>query len=858
MANSLFEDNAPNTFGGRLQLERPQISALLQQSLQCQLATVVAGAGYGKTQAVYSFLRSHDIPTTWLQISKQDNLVSRFWENYTHSVSKVNANIAVKIHDIGFPETETQFNRYLSALEDEATPAKKYALVCDDFHLLHNPVLLSFLERLVDIRFRNAVTNRITILISRTAPAINTVKLMSKGLLFDINQDDLRFSKEEIVEYFRILNVNPSHEALDRIYHDTGGWAFAINLMGLHLSHAPTQENQAISAMKLNIFKLIESEVFFAASEKLREFLIRLSLVGDMPFELAKRLANDDEKLVEELAGIGSFIHNDTYLGVFRIHHLFRDYLKRKQHMLSETETRETYRTAARWFDENDRKIDAMTYYEKVKDYDAIVDIAYMFPQVIPQDVAAFVLNLFDGGFGSLLESNPIAFGLYSRLLLSAGRIEEAIAVVLSTIDDFEKRPESKFNCRVLLSAYNNLGFARMLLCPKSGDYEFWHCFEKADHYYNLGAPFGEHSVRGPVTSVNIGSYACRVGSTNKGDMERYIESLDILSPHLTHSMNGCMYGQNDMARTEIAYFRGEIKEAEKFAHQTFFKAKEYCQRDIESRAVFYLIRIELQNGDYAKIQRYLKQFEALLELKESPLSPAIYDLATGWYHAQLGRNERIAEWLKNGFENSMKPSLMIDFETLVRLRCHWADKKYHEILAFLESQNTDDAVLMVKLEFKILEAVCLYRINEKPGAFRALREAYELSSSNSFDMMFIEFGNNMRTISRAAMKAEGCSIPNEWLTRINKKSATYAKKLAFVISEYRKSNHLGDEIQLSMREIEVLTDLYHGLSRSEIAVNRELSINTVKSLLQIIYAKLGAENNIEVIRIALDMKLIK
>jgi LuxR family maltose regulon positive regulatory protein len=857
MTNSLFEDNTPGAFGGRLKLERPQISSLLQQSLECQLATVVAGAGYGKTQAVYSFLRSRDIPTTWLQISKQDNLVSRFWENYTHSVSKVNKNIAAKIHDIGFPETETQFDRYLSALEDEATPAKKYALVCDDFHLLHNPVLLSFLERLVDIRFRNAVTNRITILISRNTPDINTVKLISKGLLFEIGEDDLRFSKDEIVEYFRMLNVEPSYEALDRIYHDTGGWAFAINLMGLHLKHAPTQENMAISAMKLNIFKLIESEVFLAASEKLREFLIRLSLIGEMPFELAKRLANDDEKLVEDMAGISSFIHSDPYLGVFRIHHLFRDYLKRKQNALSEAETRETYRTAARWFDENDRKIDAMAYYEKAKDYDAIVDIAYMFPQVVPKDVAVVVLNMFKSGLINLFDSNPIAFGLYARLLLSAGRIEEAIADILNTIDDFEKRPKSKFNCRVLLSAYNNLGFARMLLCPKSKNYDFWRCFEKADRYFNLGAPFGEYSVKGPVTNVNIGSYACRVGSTNEGDMERYIESLDLLSPHLAHSMNGCMYGQNDMARTEIAYLRGEIKEAEKFAHQTFFKAKEYRQRDIESRAVFYLIRIDLQTGDYAKIQRHLKQFEALLELKDSPLSPAIYDLATGWYHAQLGRNERIAEWLKSGFENSMKPSLMIDFETLVRLRCHWADKRYHEILAFLESQNTDDTVLMVKLEFKILEAVCLYRVNEKTGAFRALREAYELSNSNSFDMMFIEFGNNMRTISRAAMKAEGCGIPNEWLARINKKSATYAKKLAFVISEYKTFHHLGDEIQLSAREIEVLTDMYHGLSRSEIAVNRELSINTVKSLLQIIYAKLGAENNMDVIRRALDMKLI-
>jgi LuxR family maltose regulon positive regulatory protein len=859
MTNPVFHSNTPVIPDNRHQLDRPHISALLQQGLQCQLITVVAGTGYGKTQSVYSFLRSVDnVLTTWLQISEHDNMTSRFWENYTHTVSKLNENLAVKIAEIGFPETETQFDRYLGALEDEAIPSKKYVLVCDDFHLIHNPVLLVFLERLIYARFRNSVSNRTTILVSRTAPAVNAVKLISNGLLFEINENDLRFSRNEITEYFRLLNVKPSHEALNRIYNDTGGWALAINLMGLHLKHAPAQENLAISAMKLNVFKLIEGEVFLAASERLREFLIRLSLIEYVPFELAKRLANDDDGLVGEMTGISSFIRYDSYLNVFHIHHLFRDYLKRKQDTLSEPERRDAYHAAARWFDENDRKIDAMAYYKKADDYNAIIGIAYMFPQIIPPDTARITLELLEDALERLFESNPIAFSLYARLLMSAGRTEEAIAAIMRTTEDFKNRPTSKFNCRVLLGAYNNLGFARMLICPRTGNYDFWRYFEIADRYFEMGAPFGDYGVKGPVTSINVGAYACRVGDTKTGDMEQYIESLDRSMPHLMNSMNGCMYGQNDMARAELAYFRGELKDAEKFAYQTLFKAKEGRQRDLEARALFYLLRIELQTGDYVKIQARLKRIESLTALPDSPLSPATYDLLSSWYYAQIGQSPRIAEWLKSGFENSMKPAIMIDLDTLVRLRCHWNDKRYHEILAFLESQDTNGSVLMIKLEFKIFESACLYLVNEKKGALRALREAYDLSSANALDTMFVEFGNNMRTLSRAALKSADCGIPNEWLLRINKKSATYAKKLAFLISEYRKSNHLGDEIQLSAREIEILTDMYHGLSRSEIAINRNLSINTVKSLLQIIYAKLGAENNMEVIRIALDMKLIK
>jgi LuxR family maltose regulon positive regulatory protein len=843
---------------GRYHLKRPHIFDLLRQGLQGPLITVVAGAGYGKTQAVYSFLRSSDIITTWIQLSERDNLTSRFWENYTHTISLYNENLAAKLTDIGFPETETLYDRWLSALEDEATPTKKYVLVFDDFHLIQNPTLLAFIERTVYVRFQKAVTNRTTVLISRSLPHINTITLASKGLLVEINEDDLRFTKEEILDYFRMLDVKPSQDILSDIYRDTSGWAFAVNLIGLSLKNAPDREGFAVSAMKLNIFKLIENEIFLTIPADLRNFLIRLSLIEHLPYELTERLAGDNAHFVEAVTDISSFIRYDAYMNAFRIHHLFLNYLTQKQNSLSAEETRDTYRAAARWFEENDRRIDAIAYYEKAGDYHAIVSIAYMFPQVIPMDTARFTLSLIEKGLDELLRENPIAHSLYVRLLVSAGRFDEAFAVMHSTIESFEKQPFSKFNCRVLAGAYNNRGFAQMMLYPKRTERDFWHAFEKADRHFTLGAPFGAYAVTGPVTSVSLGSYACRVGSAEKGEMERYIDNLDRLMPYVTHSMDGCMQGLNYLARAELAYFRCELKEAEKFAYQALYKAQESFQREIESRAVFYLLRIDLQAGDYAKIQRHLRHFEMMSEpTADHPLNPAVYDLLTSWYYAQLGQSARIADWLKSGFENNVTPSVMLDFDVQVRMRCHFTNRRYHELLAFLESREPDGLLLLMRLEFKISEAICFYQIHERSAAFRALSEAYALARANAFDMPFIEYGSKMRTLSRAAMKAEDCDVPTEWLSRINKKSATYAKKLAFVVSEYRKSNHLGDDVQLSLREVEILTDLYHGLSRSEIAINRRLSINTVKSLLQIIYAKLGAENNMEVIRIALDMKLI-
>jgi DNA-binding CsgD family transcriptional regulator len=47
------------------------------------------------------------------------------------------------------------------------------------------------------------------------------------------------------------------------------------------------------------------------------------------------------------------------------------------------------------------------------------------------------------------------------------------------------------------------------------------------------------------------------------------------------------------------------------------------------------------------------------------------------------------------------------------------------------------------------------------------------------------------------------------------------------------------------------------GLSRTEIAAYRGISINTVKAMIQIIYEKLGADNSMDALRIAISKDLI-
>ncbi|MCL1952520.1 MAG: helix-turn-helix transcriptional regulator, partial [Oscillospiraceae bacterium] len=124
-------------------------------------------------------------------------------------------------------------------------------------------------------------------------------------------------------------------------------------------------------------------------------------------------------------------------------------------------------------------------------------------------------------------------------------------------------------------------------------------------------------------------------------------------------------------------------------------------------------------------------------------------------------------------------------------------------------------------------------------------------------EMPFIELGKKFHPLAAAAARRAGSPIPRAWLEGLELKASGYAKKLAFVAGAYRKEHGIQEDIHLSEREQQVLTDLYHGLSRAEIAAGRYLSVNTVKTILRGLYVKLGAENNVDAVRIALEKNLI-
>jgi LuxR family maltose regulon positive regulatory protein len=854
-------------------LERPRIKRLLENAVKSPYVAVIAGSGYGKTQAVYSFLREYGAPTAWIQLSERDNSPMRFWESFSRTMELYSERVAARMRALGFPETDGQFAEVAAIPEDELSPDEKHVLVFDDFHLIEDGPVLQFMKRAAQAPFPNITM----ILISRANPDINLVGLLSKGLLVHINEDELRFTEDETARYFQLAGIPLSSQGVSDIYGDTAGWAFALNLVGLSLKKSAARQRDARVAMKLNVFSMIENEVFLAISEELRRFLIQLSLIDRLSTDLVAELAGD-EALVGEMGKISAFIRYDIYLNAYHIHHLFLDYLRQKQGALAEDEKRGVYLAAARWCERNDYKADAVAYYHKAGEYGAIVRITRLFPMQIPFEQARFLLGVYDGAPADVLERIASYHYQRARLLIGIGRYGDAAAELESLVgrhsappgakasdsgasdseaSDSEasdsKASDSDFSRQILCGAYLELSFIGYLTLPDTDRCDFDALMEKAGECYRPDSGCEDFAY----TDVSLDAWASRVGTARKGAMEEYIEALARAIPHASKILDGFMSGLDDLARGELQLYKGNLKDAEAFAGQALREASARRQHEVQNRSLFCLMRVAAAQGNFARIQELLEALEAQLEDDEYALRFTSCDIARGWYYALLGQPGMVPGWLKSEFSHESIGNFIAGFGNFVKTKFYYADKRYYELLSFIESGRGADSALFGKLEAKVLEAACHHRLKDAGAALAALKEAYELALSNELVMPFVELGKDMRTLTAAAMRDGGCGIPRQWLEMINRKAATYAKRLTGVVLEYKKANRIGGGARLSARETDVLNDLYRGLSRSEIAANRDLSINTVKMVLNTIYAKLDADNIADVIRTALEQKLI-
>lgn len=433
-------------------------------------------------------------------------------------------------------------------------------------------------------------------------------------------------------------------------------------------------------------------------------------------------------------------------------------------------------------------------------------------------------------------------------------RVEEAGERLFKLQNELEFRPTTPEIELTLGEVYVYLAFQSLIQVSITHTYEFVDYFKLADQYLPNGSSLTEQPC------VTCGSYICNISSHEAEEMDNYTAAIECMLPSVIKLFKGAYDGYSSAAKAELAYFQRNINKAEKYVYQAQREAQDGQSVYVEIYALFLQLRLSIVTEDYNSLLDILDQQKQLVRRLNTSRGYAAYDIARGWFYVQLAQTEKIPIWIQDE-DQSQEVLTPITFaaDRLIRAKILLNDKEFYKLLSLINSKSnafTIESSIFGSIEMLVLKAIALGLIKEYQEAAEVFTKAYELSEPNKIVMPFIENGKYTRTlINRISSYLD---IPLEWLKDIQTKANTYAKKLSTISITLSANQSLNfNTPNLSQREKEVLSYLCQNLTRSEIADSCDLSINTIKSLINNIYSKLGVNSRIEAVRIATQMNLL-
>ena len=832
---------------GDFHFKRKRLNDLFMEAVKYPLIVVCAGAGYGKTTAVHDFVQEYQATTVWVQLSERDNVGGRFWENFSHSMTLINnAPFALSIKKLGFPDTPEKIKQFLSLLQTHADK-KRRLIVFDDCHYIENTDVIKFVSEAI----RNLPVEITLFLISRSTPRINIACLLSKDQIFNVSEEELCFTESELAQYFREQGSSLQPDSLRKIMEDTEGWAFALNYIARSYNKAPGYEGYLRNAMKSNIFRFMEMEIWETVSKRLQNFLVRLSLIDHLSVDLISLLAGSEPDLITEMDKQNAYVRRDSYINAYLIHPLFLEFLTTKQNLLTQEQKHETYTIAGEWCRKNDFKIDALSYYEKIGGYKSIVNMFIGAAAQLPYDIACYTAEILKRAPSDAFETVLFLASTHMRTIMCQGLWEEAIKLAELYEANFNNLPENEFKMLSLGSIYYCWAISRYSLSLTNDIYDFDLIYEKLAKRYPIPRDPGN------LITKSQRPWACVVGSSRKGSVQDYINAAKRSFGHLNRCYINFDAGENELASGEYKFYKCELSEAELDFKRVCDKARERKWSGIVHRALFYMLRIAAAQGNFTQTQQILKEMKALLNDSNYHARFTDYDITLCWFYCTLGIPEKTSDWLKENFSLYAYATFIENFANQMKGRYCYVTRNYSQLLSYIFDMKQRESFLFGRIEMLAIEACVHYKMKDKKKAYAVFEEAYLTAMPNEIIMPFIELGKDMRTLASFAGKYPDGKIPKSWLDDINRKAASYAKRLSHISTEYKQAHGFSNNKVISPREKEILTDLSHGLSRAEIADSRGLSINTVKMIVNNVYMKLGAESLAEAIRIAAEKKIL-
>jgi LuxR family maltose regulon positive regulatory protein len=887
-------------------LSRARLLERLADGMARELTLVCTPAGFGKTTLLADWARSSERLVAWLSLDGGDNDPARFWRYVAAALDQMRPGIGERVGALlRGPEPASLEAVVTVVINELAGLPEELTLILDDYHLIEAGSIHHTLGVLLE---RGPPRLRL-ILASRADPPLPLARLRARGQLAELRAADLRFTAEETTALLEeVAGLDLPAASLAALAARTEGWAAGLQLAALSLQGESDRSGfvATFSGSHRYVLDYLTEEVLARQPEQLVRFLLETSVLERLSGELCDAVTgrSDSQPLLEGIERANLFlVPLDEVRGWWRYHQLFADLLQARLHQQQPDRVPQLHRAAATWHEDRGLVDEAVRHAVAAGDTDWAARLVEQHVEALYRRSEAATLQRWLAVLpADLVRSRPRLCLVLAAWANMAGRLEEVESLVADAERALAAGADEPFEPSVgrELSTLANIpaviALLRAELARQRGDPEQaaalahevlasltetdralhamvrwalamadWMCGRPAQAEQTLAEVVTDRfllSVRPWYDLGHVQQTQGRLGAA----LATFGHTVEVASEA---GQPLPLAGLGHVGLAEVLCERGELDAALEHATLAVALCRQlpYAQWQVTALAVLAWIR--QAHGDEAGAMAAIGEAERV-----APSRDAAADMlsSVGVQQARLalaqGRVADAARWVRDrglGIDDQL--SYPREREYLVLARVLLAGQRPDaalRLLARLHAAAAAQQRMSSVIEVRALQGLALQAVGDQPGALAALAEALALGWSEGYVRVFVEQGAPMAALLHKLAKAPttgqavaAAHLPGPYLDRL---LHAFEQVGLPVVPRPRRGGAAvpGLVMPLTSRELEVLGLLAAGRPNQAIAEELVVTLDTVKSHVTHIFDKLGADNRIQAVTRAHELRLLR
>ena len=798
------------------------ISERLQESLRpvsrCQLTTVVAPMGYGKTTAVNWYLeeRAKTELLRVIRISVYSDNLAIFWKSVQDAFLRAGFDF---LGDYVCPSDAAGGGLLIDAICHELEGEASCYIFIDDFHLLTDSRASGFLCKLA-----NRLPGNVHLLVAsrdRFLPAAEAIRL--GGKVYQIGTEQLRLNHTELAVYAHRCGTELSDEQVNSLLYSSEGWFSAV-----YLNLRTLSECGALPDRNSDIYTMFTAAMIDPLSEKQREFLAVMGLADEFTVEMAYYVTENEEaeQLLAVLTAQNAFVKCLPDGVTYRFHHMMKACAERTFLTLAPAKQQNYRERFGLWYEDNRQYLHAMAAYRKSGNYGALLriiqkDAGILLSSLNPQEVI--------DGIGecpeSVLKAHPLAILVLMRSMFNWRQIPKMMEMKGLLMASIAEHPELSAQERG-----NLLGECDLI--------QSFLCYNDISAMSRLHRSASSQMSRPAISIHKSGGWT--FGSPSvlmmfywaPGELAGELAEMDECMPHYYKITDGHGQGAEKIMRAEAAFMQGRFTDAHIELESAYAQIEGNGQENMALCCDFLARRLSLC-ADIELRATFEQSYAALLRHHNAAWIN-IWNATGAYYHALTGQTDRIpsiyAEHRLSSV-NLLAPGKPMT--EMIENQVYLAQGAYAKVIGRSEGQLAVCSGMhyaLVALHVRIQTAAAYEMLGKHKEARAWLAQALSDAELDGFVMPFVENYRYLEPLLSEQLQGNLIARVRELGEARAQRQAGAARATAFAI--------------LTDREYRIVCLMAQRLSNREIAEKLFLSEGSVKQYVKQIYAKLHIEGD--------------